>query len=117
MRAEKNLKFNFMKKEISTETNQEKVKGRVSSKKKKEMVLALLRGESIEELCRVNSVAVYELTGWRDHFLEKGAEIFKRQKNTSDRESELERIIGRQQMEIELLKKKTLVFGMKKGNS
>lgn len=83
---------------------------RISSKKKTEIVLELLRGVSLEELSRLNKVAVHEITAWRDAFIESGSKGFRRGKKDST-QSELERIIGKQQMEIELLKKKKTAFG------
>lgn len=88
-----------------------KVKRRISGKQKTEIVLALLRGDSIEELSRTHHLAVHEITTWRDVFLQFGSKGFKRRSRKGDRESELERIIGRQQMDIELLKKKARGFG------
>jgi len=91
-------------------------KERISSKKKTEIVLELLRGVSIEELGRKNKVAVYEIGTWRQQFIEHGSMGFKKRPNDS-KVSELERIIGKQQMEIELLKKKKTAFGKQKDNS
>ena len=91
-------------------------KGRISSKKKTEIVLELLRGISLEELSRKNKVAAHEITEWRDTFIKNGSYGFKRQ-NKGAKQAELERIIGRQQMEIELLKKKKTAFGKITGNS
>lgn len=116
MRAEKNLKISMMKKEKSVEMGNRKPKRRISSKLKAELVLALLRGESIEELSRSNEVAIHELSSWRDGFLKKGQESFKRANKKGDHQAELERIIGRQQMEIELFKKKSMGLGRGKGN-
>lgn len=78
---------------------------RISSNKKTEIVLELLRGASLEELSRINKVAVHEITAWRNVFIESGSKGFKNVKKDGN-QSELERIIGKQQMEIELLKKK-----------
>ena len=89
---------------------------RMSSKKKTEIVLELLRGGSIEELSRKNKIAVYELTNWRNKFISHGSNSFKSQGKKS-KISELERIIGQQHLEIELLKKKKMVFGKVKDNS
>ena len=83
----------------------EKKSGRISSRKKTELVVELLRGSSIEELCRTNKIPVHQLSQWRDVFIKAGSNGFKKQAVKS-REAELERIIGRQQLEIELLKKK-----------
>ena len=89
---------------------------RISSKKKTDIVLELLRGVSLEELSRQNKVAVHEVTAWREAFIESGSKGFRRTKMDS-KQSELERIVGKQQMEIELLKKKKTLFGKTKGNS
>jgi len=90
-------------------------KSRISSKVKTEIVLDLLRGVSIEELSRQNKIAIHQLTLWREQFIEKGSQAFK--KVTKDTKvSELERIIGKQHIEIELLKKKTGRFGKANGN-
>jgi transposase-like protein len=89
---------------------------RISVKKKTEIVLELLRGASIEELSRQNKVAVHELTRWREQFIENGSLACKKSRNDS-KVSELERIIGQQHIEIELLKKKTKGFGKIKDNS
>ncbi len=91
-------------------------KARMSSKKKTEIVLELLRGGSIEELSRKNKIAVHELANWRDQFIIHGSSGFKKQAKAS-KVSELERIIGQQHLEIELLKKKKTVFGRVKDNS
>jgi transposase len=85
-------------------------KRRMSSKQKTEIVLELLRGASIEELSRTNKVAVHELTTWRANFITNGSMCFKKKPRDS-KVSELERIIGQQHLEIELLKKKKLAHG------
>jgi len=89
---------------------------RISSIKKTEIVLELLRGVSIEELSRQNKVAVHELVQWRAKFIENGSIGFKTIPKDS-KVSELERIIGQQHIEIELLKKKQSGFGKIKSNS
>ena len=86
---------------------------RKSSIKKTEIVLELLRGASIEELSRKNKVAVHELTNWRETFIQHGSSGFKKKPQDTMRH-ELERLIGRQQLEIELLKKKKTVYGRAK---
>jgi len=96
-----------MSKEKSADMAEKEPKRCISKKQKAEIVIALLRGESIEELSRHNKISVHEIAQWRDAFLESGANGLSKQSSKSTRESELERIIGRQQMEIELLKKKT----------
>ena len=91
-------------------------KSRISSKRKTEIVLELLRGASIEVLSRQNKVAVHQLTQWREQFIKHGSMGFKKSGNDT-KVSELERIIGQQHIEIELLKKKTNGFGKTNGNS
>lgn len=88
-----------------------KYKARISRKKKVDIVLELLRGESLEELSRNHKVAIHELNQWRETFVSSGESGFKTSPKTNKREAELERIIGRQQMEIELLKKKMRPYG------
>ena len=91
-------------------------KARISSKKKTEIVLELLRGSSLEALSRQNKVAVHQLSEWRDQFIKNGSTAFKKQP-VETKVSQLERIIGRQHIEIELLKKRKTAFGKAKGSS
>ena len=107
----KQMKFLNMQKETCAIMEEKGKRRRMSKKQKAEIVLALLRGESIEELSRNNNVAVYEVAQWRDSFMEEGSKGLTKRTRSNGREAELERIIGRQQMEIELLKKKTKGFG------
>ena len=88
-----------------------KYKTRISRQTKVETVLSLLRGESIEELSRTVKVGVNEVNSWKESFLSHGESGFKKVTKKPNRESELERIIGRQQIEIELLKKKMRPYG------
>lgn len=90
---------------------------RISRKQKFEIVLKVLRGESMEELSRTHRTSLQEITQWRALFLEGAESSFKPKPNQRGRESELERIIGRQQMEIELLKKKMKPYGTAPANS
>lgn len=80
-------------------------KTRFTTKIKTEIVLALLRGESIEALSRKHGVTIADLSLWRDQFIEQGAHGFKRKPEDS-RLKEAERMIGRLQMELELTKRK-----------
>jgi transposase len=61
-------------------------------------------------------VAVHELSNWREQFIKNGSMGFKKTPKDS-KVSELERIIGQQHIEIELLKKKKSAFGIMKSNS
>jgi len=46
--------------------------GRFSAGRKEEIVLELLRGESLDEGSRRHGVVVHEVAGWRDAFLAQG---------------------------------------------
>jgi transposase len=78
---------------------------RLSSKKKAELVLRILRGESIDEVSRSENVTMSDLTIWRDKFLAYGQVGLKKTPEGSAA-AEYEQVIGKLQMEIELLKKK-----------
>lgn len=79
---------------------------RWSAKKKAELVLQLLRGESIDVLSRQNCLSLSTITEWRDCFLEGGLSSFKRTGEQECKLSESQKIIGKLQMELELYKKK-----------
>lgn len=100
-----------MAKEETVKMEKRKYKTRISRQTKLETVLSLLRGDSIEELSRTLKVGVHEVNLWKEIFLSHGESGFKKVTKKPDRESELERIIGRQQIEIELLKKKMKPYG------
>ena len=80
-------------------------KTRNSAKRKKDLVLRLLRGESIELVSRESEVPVHELEEWREQFIKSGENGFKKSPEAS-KIAEYERLLGRQKMEIELLKKR-----------
>ena len=80
-------------------------KKRMSAKEKGTLVLRVLRGSLIEEVSREAGVTVAELSQWREQFIQRGIDGFKRNPQES-MEHRYERIVGRQHMEIELLKKK-----------
>ena len=71
------------------------------------MVLRLLRGETLEEVSRDENVTVAELSKWRESFLEAGKEGLKQKPKTS-KEVEYQQVIGKLQMENELLKKRVV---------
>jgi len=65
---------------------------------------------TVAQLSREHSIKDTVLYRWRDEFLEHGAEIFTRSQTQSERIAELEREIGRQHMEIEILKKASKIL-------
>src|SRR5215212_9467834 len=76
--------------------------------KKTEVVLRLLRGESLEELSRELKVEAHRLAAWRDDFLAAGSQGLKGQR--ADRSpddqalKQAERKIGQLTMENEVLR-------------
>lgn len=78
---------------------------------KLEAVLDMMRGEkTIAQICRERDITESLLYTWRDAFFERAPAIFTDQRsNVSDpqaeRIAELERMVGRLTMEIEVLKK------------
>jgi transposase len=81
---------------------------RWSAGKKTDVVLRLLRGESLEELSRELQVEAHRLAAWRDDFLEGGKEGLKGQRpdrSPDDRAlRQAERKIGQLTMENEILR-------------
>ena len=58
-------------------------KNYLTSKKKTEIVIELLRGENIEILSRKQEVTASELSQWRDCFILSGENGFKRSPDDS----------------------------------
>jgi transposase-like protein len=77
---------------------------RGSAGKKTEVVLRLLRGESVEEVSREIQVPAHELEEWRRVFLETGSEGLKRRGlDAEEREvRKLQAKIGEMTMRLEL---------------
>lgn len=82
-----------------------------------ETVIEGLRGEkSVGQICRERQIAESLFYKWRDAFLERGASVFddqrgKQQDEQAERVAELERLAGKQALEIEILKKAGNVLG------
>jgi len=76
---------------------------------KAEVVLALLRGEqSHAELCRQHQLSPNLLTLWKQTFLDRLAVVFQtdeRRQHQDQRVADLEQLVGRQALELEVLKK------------
>jgi transposase-like protein len=88
-----------------------------SAQLKLETVLEGLRGEkSVAQICRERDITDSLYYKWRDEFMESAPSIFadKRQKGTDDngeRIAELERLVGRLTMELEIAKKASGLLG------
>lgn len=78
---------------------------RKTSKFKAQVVLELLKGETLEELSRKYAVTVAEINTWRDEFIQNGTDGFKHKPEDS-KLSRAERKIGQLELEIELIKKR-----------
>ena len=88
-------------------------KKRMSSANREELVMRLLRGEDLETVSRESGVGMHALQDWRDLYTRGGRENLKAKPGNSA-ESELEKVIKQQALEIEILKKaKALVDGRK----
>jgi transposase len=78
---------------------------------KLEAVLDMVRGEkTIAQICRERNITESLLYKWRDAFFERAAAIFADQRSNgsdpqAERIAELERMVGKLTMEIEVLKK------------
>ena len=76
-----------------------------------EAVLEMVRGEkTVAHICRERDITESLLYKWRDAFFERAPEVFADQRSTHDDPqaegiAELERLVGRQALEIEVLKK------------
>jgi transposase len=81
---------------------------RWSAGKKMDVVLRLLRGESLEELSRELKIEAHRLAAWRDDFLEGGKDALKGQRpdrSADDRAlRQAERKVGQLTMENEILR-------------
>jgi transposase-like protein len=82
-----------------------------------ETVVEALRGEkSAAQICRERGISENLLSRWRQDFVSKGPEVFESNpKRKGDeleaRIGELERLVGRQALELEILKKAGVLLG------
>jgi transposase len=88
-----------------------------SAQFKLETVLEGLRGEkSVAQICRERDITDSLYYKWRDEFMESAPQIFadKRRKGSDDsteRIAELERLVGRLTLELEIAKKASSLLG------
>lgn len=83
-------------------------RGRFSSKRKREVVLCLLRGESLETLSRELGTTAATLSAWREQFL-RGGQAALKARPADERDGENARLkakVGELTMEGELLREK-----------
>ena len=68
-------------------------------------VLIVSGQQTIAELSRQHQIKDTVISRWRDQFLERGTQIFDAPGTDKEKVAEMERELGRQHMEIEILKK------------
>jgi len=80
---------------------------RWSASRKQEVVLRLLRGESLEEVSREVRVPVSRLEEWRSRFLEGGREALRARPDTPEARKfkEAQAKIGELTMKVELMER------------
>ena len=84
---------------------------------KLETVMDGLRGEkSIAQICRERNITESLYYKWRDTFVEQAPRIFedqrhRQQDDQAEQIAELERMVGRQALELEILKKAGSLLG------
>ena len=81
---------------------------------KLEVVLELLSGaRSNAQICREHQLAPTVVSGWRERFVEEAPRIFATQRSASteqQRIAELERLLGRLTLELEVAKKASSIL-------
>lgn len=95
----------------------EEKQGRWTASKKAEVVLRLLRGESLDAVSRECEVTVESLSRWREDFMAAGIAGLKGKTLDRVRIAALEKKIGQQAMELELHEKKDQFMRTRGGRS
>jgi transposase len=92
---------------------------RIIVKKKEEVVLRLLNGESINDISRELKVSVSEIESWKRRFLIAAREGLKSHgKDPGEKEPDMaKKTIGELTMELNLHKKKETWIRQRNGNS
>lgn len=87
-----------------------------SAQFKSQVVLAILQGtQSAAEICREHQLKPQVISGWKATFLARAAEVFsgnREQQVLAARIAELEGLVGRQALELEMLKKTWAQLGL-----
>ena len=79
-----------------------------SAEFKAELVLSVLMGEKSQaEVCREHQLSAQQFGNWKKQFLENAAHAFEKPQNDEEVEqiAELERMVGRLTMQLEIAKK------------
>ncbi len=86
---------------------------------KGKIVLEILRGESSQaELCRRHNLSEEQLSTWKQQFLENAVSVFesadKPSKETTERIAELEQLVGRLKVAMDIQKKALTLLSEKR---
>jgi transposase len=88
---------------------------------KVQVVLELLSGaKTVAEVCREHQLASQVVSSWREEFIRRAPEIFtkdQRQSPEQQRIADLERLVGRLTMELEVAKKVSSILASPSSNS
>ena len=85
---------------------------------KAQVVLEVLTGvKSAAQLCREHGIKETLLSRWKQEFIERSPDVFesRRERNPQDeRVAELERVVGRLTLELEMAKKASLLLNLRR---
>jgi transposase-like protein len=88
---------------------------------KAQVVLELVSGaKSVAEVCREHQLASQVISTWREEFVRRAPEIFtkdQRQSPEQQRIADLERLVGRLTMELEVAKKVSSILASPSSSS
>ena len=88
---------------------------------KAQVVLDLVSGaKSATELCRQHQLSPQLLSQWKSEFLERAPQLFEQDQARSaeqERIAELERLVGRLTMQVEIAKKASALFSSQQGRN
>lgn len=85
-----------------------------SAEFKAELVLCVLTGEKSQaEACREHQLSAQQFGNWKRQFLENAASAFEKPDTSAEAEqiAELERMVGRLTMQLEIAKKASSILG------
>ena len=87
---------------------------------KAQVVLELVSGaKTSAELCRLHQLSPSLLAGWQEAFITRAATVFQAEEHRSAdaaRVAELERLVGRQALDLEILKKASSLLPASRGS-
>lgn len=91
-----------------------------SAELKAEVVLAVLTGEKSQaEVCREQQVSAQQFSAWKQQFLQNAAQAFQKPLSAGESEqiAELERMVGRLTMQLEIAKKASSILTSASSNN